>query len=230
MRIQIEKHNFIPNVVWARMEDRTTQLATVNFAPGTTVYDEKIFKVDNVEYRTWNPHRSKLGALIQLKISKPIIKLADNVLYLGAASGTTASHVSDIVGKGGMVYAVEFAARTARDLLPVSENRANMIPILADAHNPEIYSLFLTTINVIYQDIAQPDQAEIAVKNADMFLKEDGYIVLAVKSRSIDTNEDPEIIYKQQIEILEKNNYKVIDKINLDPFEKDHAILIARKK
>ena len=210
------------------MEDGATHLATNNLTPGRSVYDERLFKAEGVEYRTWSPFRSKIAALLKLNCTEPILKLANNVLYLGAASGTTASHVSDIVGKTGIVYAVEFSPRSARDLLAVAETRPNIVPILADAHNPETYSPFLTTVDVVYQDIAQPDQANIAVKNAKMFLKPNGYLILAVKARSIDVKRDPKEIYYEQKKFLEENGFQVLEQKNIEAFEKDHTILIAK--
>ncbi|MHA2059390.1 MAG: fibrillarin-like rRNA/tRNA 2'-O-methyltransferase [Candidatus Ranarchaeia archaeon] len=230
MTIRVKPHEQIPNVVWARMEEGTTSLATVNLIPGATVYDERLFKTEGVEYRTWNPFKSKLAALLRQNFTEPILKLANNVLYLGAASGTTTSHVSDIVGKTGIVYAVEFAPRSARDLLAVADVRSNIVPILADAHNPETYSPFMTTVDVVYQDIAQPDQANIAVQNAKMFLKPNGYLILAVKARSIDVKRDPNEIFLEQRKILEDNDFRVLDQKNIESFEKDHAMLIAKNQ
>ena len=50
------------------------------------------------EYRAWNPFRSKLAAAIVGGIEHIHMKPGSKVLYLGAASGTTVSHVSDLVG------------------------------------------------------------------------------------------------------------------------------------
>ena len=78
-------------------------LLTRNLVPGDTVYNEKRITVDGengekIEYRVWNPFRSKLGAAILGGVDQIHIKPGAKVLYLGAASGTTVSHVSDIVG------------------------------------------------------------------------------------------------------------------------------------
>ena len=87
------------------------KIYTVNLAKGKTVYDEKLVVVDNVEYREWNPRKSKLAAAIMKRASNIGIRKNDVVLYLGASYGTTASHVSDIVGKDGFVFALDFAPR-----------------------------------------------------------------------------------------------------------------------
>lgn len=78
--------------------------------PGESVYNEKRISVEvngeKVEYRVWNPYRSKIAASVVGGISETGIAPGSKVLYLGAASGTTVSHVSDIVGPLGTVYAV----------------------------------------------------------------------------------------------------------------------------
>ncbi len=71
---------------------------------GESVYGEKRVSIESgevgekIEYRVWNPFRSKLAAAILGGIDQIHIKPGSKVLYLGAASGTTVSHVSDIVG------------------------------------------------------------------------------------------------------------------------------------
>ncbi len=106
------------------------------------------------------------------------------VLYLGIASGTTSSHFSDIIGKEGIIYGIEISERVLRDLLPVSEERKNIMPILADARKPEEYP-WIEQVDLIYADIALKEQSEILIRNAKMFLKPDGFGMIAVKSRSI---------------------------------------------
>jgi fibrillarin-like pre-rRNA processing protein len=152
-----------------------------------------------------------------------------HVLYLGAASGTTASHVSDIVGHEGIVYCVEFSPRATRDLLRVCENRSNMIPILADARFPETYRMFIGPVDVIYQDIAQPAQAIILVDNAKLFLKNRGFTMLAIKARSIDSSKEISKIFSEEIDILTENGFAVEENIeSLKPFDKDHCMVIGQ--
>merc|ERR1719394_1150058 len=102
------------------------------------------------------------------------MKPGSKVLYLGAASGTTVSHVADLVGKEGTVYAVEFAPRPARQLVRMARQRGNVVPILADARLPNIYRLMVPMVDVVFSDVAQPDQTEIVMKNANHFLKSGG--------------------------------------------------------
>lgn len=203
------------------------KLATKNLAPGKKVYDEKLVKRGREEYRLWNPYRSKPAAALLKGMKNFPIKKADRVLYLGAASGTTASHISDIVGAKGAVFCVEFAPRAMRDLLPVCESRKNMLPILADARKPENYAEIAAGCDVLYQDVAQPDQAEIALRNAAL-LKKGGWALIAVKSQSIDAAREPKEIYEETLKKLSAG-FEVIEKIELEPFDKDHLFIVAKK-
>ncbi|MFH1095025.1 MAG: fibrillarin-like rRNA/tRNA 2'-O-methyltransferase, partial [Candidatus Micrarchaeota archaeon] len=153
----------------------------------------------------------------------------DKVLYLGASSGTTPSHVSDIVGEHGIVFCVEFAPRSMRDLINVCNARPNMLPILADARQPQEYA-DIEKADVIYQDVAQPDQAEIFVANAKMFLKEDGEGLLCVKSQSIDVTQNPKKTYEQLIAKLESEGFQILEAFALDPYDKDHLFVRAKMK
>ena len=195
---------------------------------GRKVYGEELFNVGGVEYRLWNPTRSKLGAAIMKGLKRDPIVPGSKVLYLGVASGTTCSHVSDIIGDAGHVWGVDFAPRPIRDLIDqVARYRKNITPILGDARQPQDYAFQVPKVEVIFSDVAQPDQAEIVVKNAKMFLKKRGYIMLSIKSRSIDVGKNPEEIYREQVGILEAEAIRVEELVELDPFEVDHALALA---
>jgi len=204
------------------------EIATENLTPGFQVYGEKLVKQNQKELRIWEPRRSKLAAGIMKGIRQTGIKPNDRVLYLGAASGTTSSHVSDIVGKNGYVFCLDMAPRVVRDLIFVTEKRKNMFAILADAGRLEEFSNIVPACDVIYQDIASPNQLEILLKNSRRFLKKGGYAVFAVKSRSIDVTKNPRDIF-EKIEKKLKKHFKIIDKKRLEPFEKDHMLFILKK-
>ena len=200
---------------------------TRNLVPGSRVYGEKLVERNGVEYREWNPRRSKLAAAILKGLKTMPIKPGSGVLYLGAAQGTTVSHVSDIV-KSGFVVAVEFSPKAMKDLIMVAEERNNILPILADANDPERYKDYLVGIDVIYQDVAQPNQVEILVRNTK--ITNPKYTMLCVKSRSIDVSKNPEGIYKETIRGLEASGLKTVEVIKLGPYEKDHAMIISKVK
>ncbi len=205
------------------------QLATRNLDIGKVVYGEKLITAEGVEYRTWDPRRSKLGAMVLKKFN---ISLKENskVLYLGAASGTTVSHVSDILSEGA-VYAVEFAPRSMRDLIGLASRRKNVYPILADAGRPDSYAHIVEPVDLIFQDVAQPNQAEIASRNAARFLKKNGFLLLSIKARSIDTVADPKEVFTDEVKKLEKAfepKFEILNAKDLMPYHEDHLGVLAK--
>lgn len=199
------------------------KLATLQAAPGS-VYGERV--IDG--YRLWDPFRSKLAALLQKSRRPGSLNLSPDakVLYLGAATGTTVSHISDIVREG-LVYAVEFSPRAMRDLIRLAEARSNVIPILADAAQPQAYGSLLEMVDFVYQDLAQKNQAQIASLNCARYLKRDRILVLMLKTRSIDVTASPQAVLDSEIEKLE--SLEVMEVLDLQPFHQDHWAIVARK-
>jgi len=216
------------NFYWLSEGTRRT-LGTRSLAHGTRVYGERLVAYGNAEYRVWDPTRSKLAAAIMKGLKEVPIKEGSNVLYLGSASGTTASHVSDIVGRTGNVYCVEFAPRSMRDLVGVCEKRPNMLPILADARQPQTYAGKVERVDVMYQDVAQPDQAHILVENAKLFLKKGKHALIAIKSQSIDVTKKPAEVYDVALKELQ-SCFEVVEKVELSPYELDHMFVSLRMK
>ena len=205
-----------------------SKLATRSLAPGKKVYGEKTASVDGEEYRFWDPYRSKLSAAILNGLKQMPIKPGSSVLYLGAASGTTPSHVSDIVGKNGFVLAVEFAPRSMRDLLKVAEDWENIFPVMADARRPQDYKKFVEgKVDVVYEDVADPSQAEIMVKNSEEFLKKGGHAMIAIKSQSIDVSKKPEEVYEQVLRAFGAK-FEILQKMSIMPYDKDHLFVLMR--
>lgn len=225
--MKIKKHKF-PGVYVFIDEDGSEKLATKNLVPGQKVYGERIIKWEGKEYRVWNPRRSKLSAAIMNGLKNFPIKPGKTVLYLGIASGTTASHVSDIVGWEGRIYGIEFSPRVLRELVPIVDERKNIIPILGDATKPEEYRALVTKVDVIFEDVAQPTQAKILVDNAKAFLKSGGYGMIAIKSRSIDVTKEPEQVFRE-VETELGEYFEIVERISLEPYEKDHALIVVRK-
>jgi fibrillarin-like pre-rRNA processing protein len=196
-----------------------------SFCKGIKVYNEKLIKYQDKELRSWNPYRSKLAAAV-LNGLKLDIKVNSKVLYLGAATGTTVSHISDIL-KEGLIFSIENSPIAVRLLIKLSKKRKNVIPIFADANHPDRYSLMVPIVNIVYQDISQRNQAEIFIENVNRFLKENGVGIIMVKARSVDVSLKPEKVYEKICSKLKKNNLKIINKIDLKPYEKDHAAIIV---
>lgn len=229
MAVKVKPHPKFPEIYWVVLKEGAKKLATRNLAPGKTVYGEKLVRLENIEYRIWDPFRSKLAAAILKNLKIVPIKPGHKVLYLGAASGTTASHVSDIVGEKGHVYCIEFASRAVRELVNnVCAFRPNMSPIMEDARLPERYSMLMEKVDDIYCDVAQPEQAKILADNADLFLNGGGWIMLAVKAQSIDVTKEPSEVYKREINVLKARGFQIEEVVHLEPYDKAHAMIIAK--
>jgi len=227
--VDVKRHPSFPEIYLITFEDGSERLATRNLAVGKNVYGERLIHNKGVEYRVWDPFRSKLAAAILKGLETVPIQPCHKVLYLGAASGTTASHVSDILGENGYVYCVEFASRSIRELVNnVCVFRLNMAPILADARFPERYASLVGKVDDIYCDIAQPEQAKIMADNADLFLKSNGWTMLAIKASSIDVTKEPSEVYEQEIKILKSRGFKIQEIVHLEPYDKAHAMIIAQ--
>ncbi len=212
---------------WIKSEGMK-KLATENLVEGNQVYKEKLITKKGIEFRLWEPFRSKLAASIMNGLELFPFQNKSKVLYLGVSTGTTISHISDIVGPSGIIFGVEHATRVARDFLDrVATYRKNIIPILQDARKPKEYFSIFGKVDVVYVDIAQPDQTEIAIANCKMFLKKNGYLFLVIKTRSIDVTKSPKRIIDEEI-LKIKENFDILQTIDLHPYDKDHAMVIGK--
>lgn len=200
--------------------------ATLNLVKGDNVYGEKLVRHDGEEYRLWDPFRSKLAGALKKGMRNMPIKNGTKVLYLGASTGTTVSHVSDIVGPSGIVFAVEPATRVARELIEnVAAKRKNVMPIIEDARRPQSYFSVFGKVDVVYCDIAQPDQTDIAIANCVAYLKKGGIMLLLVKTQSIDVTRAPDVVIAQEAKKLEKAGFQIDQIMKLEPFDKDHGMI-----
>ena len=206
-------------------------LVTKNITPGESVYGEKRISVDvegtKVEYRVWNPFRSKLAAGILGGIDKVHIGPGKKVLYLGASSGTTVSHVADVVGPTGQVFAVEFSNRSGRDLINMAKKRTNVVPIIEDARHPHKYRMLVPSVAVLFADGAQPDQARIIALNAHHYLKAGGHIVISIKANCIDSTVDAATVFAREVKKLQEERIKPQEQLTLEPYERDHALVVG---
>ena len=202
------------------------KLYTISSNPGIKVYGEKLLRLSDLEYREWNPRKSKLAAYIKTGGSVFPIKKDSKILYLGASSGTTASHISDIADEG-KIYCVEFSPRMFRDLVNTCATRPNMIPILGDAIDPEGYQFAVGLLDMVYADIAQKRQADIIADNMDFFHAEIG--VVAIKARSEDVTSEPSDVYKASEKRLKERGFKILDSKDLEPYENAHRMIIFKR-
>jgi fibrillarin-like pre-rRNA processing protein len=215
------------SVAWISIHGEK-QIATLNLVKGIDVYGEKLVKYDGEEYRVWDPFRSKLAGALQNGLAELPVMNKSKVLYIGASTGTTVSHISDIVGINGLVFAVESSSRVGRELLEnLASKRENIVPILEDARKPRSYFSVFGTVDVLYCDIAQPDQTEIAIANCFVYLKPNGALLLVVKTRSINVLLNPKTVIAQEAKKLENSKFSIKQIIDLEPFDKDHALIRA---
>ena len=202
-------------------------VATKNLTPRITVNGEELIQEDE-EYRIWNPRRSKLAAALLNGLENLELEETSKVLYLGASTGTTVSHISDIVIDG-RIYAVEFSPTTAKKLVRLSRQRPNIAPILGDATKPKGYLNLVEKSDLVYCVVAQPTQTELFMRNMNLLAKDDGVGLLMIKARSIDVVQKPKKIFKEQERKLKEKGFKIIEKIKLEPYEKDHIALLVEK-
>ena len=202
------------------------RLYTVSADPGKRVYGEKLVRIGDTEYREWSPRRSKLSAYLTNGGSQFPFRDGSKVLYLGASSGTTPSHISDCIGSGTMVC-IEFAPRMFRELVRNCEGRSNMMPVLADATKPSEYSFTSDSADVVYCDVAQKNQADIIADNMDAFNARTG--MLAVKARSEDVTETPEKIFAAAEKRLVERGFRIVDSKSLEPFEDSHRMIVFER-
>jgi len=211
--------------------EHKNRILTKNLVLKQQVYGEKLLKLKGREYREWAPFRSKLCAAIKNGLKTLPLKQGSNVLHLGIAEGTTASHISDIIGKKGIIFGVDVSEKTMKRLLGLCEKRENILPILADANKPEEYAEHLKgyKIRLLFQDVAQKNQAEIFNKNARAFLEKGAFGMIAIKAQSISSTKPASKVFAEQERIL-KQEFKILQAIHLKPFEKDHMFFLLEKE
>jgi fibrillarin-like pre-rRNA processing protein len=207
------------------------RLFTVNpkNCKGISVYGEQLKIIDGVEYRSWNPYRSKLASALLKGLKDISLIPQSSVLYLGAATGTTVSHFSDILTYG-LIYAVEHSPFAAKLLIQLAKQRKNIVPIFADANHPENYAAIISKVDMIYQDISQRNQAEIFMRNMKQYLKPKGQGIIMIKARSIDVSISPLKVYESVKREISEQKYFVSQSIILNPYERDHACLLVSSK
>merc|ERR1719186_941401 len=227
-KVVVEPHRHAGVFIARGKEDA---LVTKNMVMGESVYGEKRIAVEDesgkIEYRVWNPFRSKLAAAILGGVDKIHMPPGSKVLYLGAANGTTVSHVADLVGPEGIVYAVEFSVRSGRDLINMAKKRPNVVPIVEDARHPLKYRMLVPMVDTIFADVAQPDQARIVSINAQYFLKQGGHYVISIKANCIDSTAPAEAVFSGEIKKLQADQLKPQEQLTLEPYERDHAVVVG---
>lgn len=214
------------NEVFPGVFREDNEFYTHNAVSGTKAYGERLLQHDGEEYRQWDPNRSKAAAALKKGLGTFPIEPDSSMVYLGASTGTTVSHMSDILTEG-IVYAVEYSPKITRQLVSLTDDRENIAPILGDARKPKEYAPLCSQADAIYQDVAQPDQINILKRNADTFLKEDGYALLAIKAQSISSTQSANDIFTEAKESLSED-FDILEGKKLSPFHTDHLFLVLQ--
>ena len=232
------------SIFWIKLNN-SLMLATKNLVRGNQCYNERLVQLNGEEYRIWKHYRSKLAAgIIHGLEILPIIKKS-RILYLGASQGITASHVSDMIGPEGIIYAVEHSHETAKKLQEeVTSKRKNIKPIIMDAAKPSQYQIIDRKVDVVYVDLDQPNEMEIAILNCKMYLQVGGYLLFMVKTRSVDHYQGKKFIINDKSELVNtteeintkkyttmdslKVNFEILQQINLADFFKEHSLIVAK--
>lgn len=208
---------------------RNGMIYTINNTDKHKYYDEDILIHLNNYYRQWNPYKSKISASIKKNLKEIPISRESVILYLGSSSGTTVSHISDILTNG-KIFAVDSSKEMMKKFMKLAHNRKNIFPILESARNYKNYDIPSDTcIDLIIQDVACVDQVNILINNSDYYLKSKGKVLITIKTQCIDSIKKPGIVIEEQKEIL-KGKFKILQTLNLEPFEKNHWLLLMEKR
>jgi|TARA_B100001996_G_scaffold66530_1_gene48243 fibrillarin-like rRNA methylase len=220
-------------IVWGvRREGRN--LWTRNAVKGISVRGERRKRDGRIEWRRWDPTRSKVAAAILRTREEPSSLLptpGSTCLYLGASSGGTVSHIHDFVcgaenHHGGQLVAVEISPRMVRDLVKLSDRRPGLVPVLGDARKPEQIAAFIRgKANWIHQDLSIADQAETFVKMATSFLAPGGIGLLSLKAASERASEgDDNSRFQKAEQILRDSDLVFQERMDLKGLEEQHVV------
>jgi len=218
----------VPSSDWPGVLRRGRELYTRNLRPGERVYGEELIVEDGVEYRHWDPWRSKLAAYLLNGASRLPFEHPRRVLYLGAAHGTTLSHLSDLLPDA-QLFGIEKSGGSFGAFLALARRRSNLFPILADAQLPERYLADVGPIDFLYQDIAQRNQADVFAENASACLSASGSALLMLKVRSVTQRRPVTVVVTESRTALARQGLKVVDQRSLAPFSRDHVALVVTR-
>jgi fibrillarin-like pre-rRNA processing protein len=213
--------------LWRRAADDPPSYWTLALGDPPSMSGERTVEGPSGTLRRWDPNRSKLGAAVAKGWTDPLPRPGERWLYLGGASGTTASYVADLVGPAGTVYVVEKSLRSFARLLATAERYPNVAPLLGDARQPAGYRAWVPPADGLYADVAQADQAAIVLENARQLLRSDGSLLLALKTSSMGRGVAPRAHLDQALDALE-GPFSIEGSIALDPFHRKHYLIGAR--
>ncbi len=210
--------------VWTGVYRDGRDLFTVNAEPGVRVYGEATRSVGGREFREWDPFRSKLAALLLKAPPADVLGTPRRILYLGGAHGTTVSHLADAFPTT-PIFVVEKSPTAFAPLLALARRRENLLPLLADAQLPERYRADVGEVDLLYQDVAQRNQAGIFVENARVLLADGGRGILMLKVRSVTQRRSAAAVVAEARAELGRGGFPVRSETPLLPFSREHVAL-----
>ena len=219
--------SFSPRL-FERVQGERRELWTEAVGDPPPVYGERWTEVSGHRCRLFEPGRSKLAAAVVRGWRGDLPAPGERWLYLGAASGTTASHVADLLGPEGRLYAVERSLRPFSRLLALSERWPNLRPILADARDPFAYAGLVPPAEGVYCDVAQADQIEIILRNAELLVRGEGArILIALKTASMGRHRTA-AGHREFAEKALADKVALVPSVSLEPFHRGHFLLGGR--
>ena len=213
-------------------------LWTRNAVKGVSVRGERRKRDGRIEWRRWDPSKSKVAAALLRTKREPSEILpvpGSTCLYLGASSGGTVSHIHDVVcgadnHHGGQVVAVEISPRAMRELSTLAASRQGLVPVLADARVPSQVAPFMRgKADWIHQDLSMADQAQTFVKISETFLRPGGTGLLSLKAASERASQgDDDSRFAKAERILEESELELVERIDLTGLEEQHVVFHVR--
>uniref|UniRef100_H3B3Q4 rRNA 2'-O-methyltransferase fibrillarin n=1 Tax=Latimeria chalumnae TaxID=7897 RepID=H3B3Q4_LATCH len=227
-KVVVEPHRHEGVFICRGKEDA---LVTKNMVPGESVYGEKRMAVEalgkgfdkNLKLRG---EKNKLGGSIFLLLER-IFFFLKKILFGLVCRLVFLLLMRDVILQEGLVYAVEFSHRSGRDLINVAKKRTNIIPIIEDARHPHKYRMLVGMVDVVFADVAQPDQTRIVALNSHNFLRNGGHFVISIKANCIDSTAAPEAVFAAEVKKMQQENMKPQEQLTLEPYERDHAVVVG---
>ena len=214
-------------IFWITVKNKK-KLATLNNASINEVYNEKIIKINGKQYNLWNPYTSKLAAAIVNGMEIFPILEKTKVLYLNSTIEKTLSHISDIIGVNGKIFILRDINENSKKFLDnVMNDRTNVFTITRDNGDPAKFSSKSEMVNVVYVDITQHNETEVAIQNCKRYLRDGGFLMLVVPTKKIDFVNNPNGQNLEEIQKLQ-SSFEIIQQINLTDFFKEHSMIIAK--
>ena len=213
-------------IFWITIKNKK-KLATLNNAGINEAYNEKLTEINGKQYNVWNPYTSKLAAAIVNGMEIFPILEKTKVLYLNTTIEKTLSHISDIIGMNGKIFVVRDMVENSKNFLEkVRNNRVNIFSITRENGVPARFSS-TEMVNVVYVDITQHNETEVAIQNCKNYLRNGGFLMLVVPTKKIDFINNPS---KQNLEEMQKlqSSFEIIQQINLTDFFKEYSMIIAK--